>query len=482
MALRYTSTSIGALISFTVMILTGIQLQAFQIFTLLMGFNILKFAVCVNLADSIRYLVDVRIALTKAQLFLEHDTSYPRENVDNLQGRTGSSSFAKGADEAQQQDRYRRKRHMTFEDLESFKASGCALLRRRLLSNVTNPREKNRIAFSDFSCTWTEKPFRRALQNVSIEVDKNQLVVVTGPVGSGKSSLLLSVIEELPPSHGKLTSVGRIAYVSEIPWIFSGNVRENIVFGRPFNQYLYNQVLEACDLLKDLHRLPKGDMAKLGQHGANLSGGQRARISLARALYSEADIYLLDEPLSAVDSKVGKLLFERCICGMLSDRLRVVVTHQVQYLKAASFVVVLDRGSVKYQGSPKELENRQIMSKVPKIGRKMRWKSAYRIVRGGKAKKPLRRMSTMTGTLEVGREAVLEGLRDIQGLQGLQEADEDRKIGSVGFALYRDYFTSGLHPFWFTVLMMFFCLVQGKKGHIYLEESLLLSKITRTEV
>ena len=439
-SLNYTTTSIGALISFAVMIATGTHLQAFQIFTLLMGFNVMKVAVCVSLTDSLRFLVDVQVALKRVQTFLEHDMVYPSAEDNELPVTPNVAS--------------RTNRHMKRNTAGNRGASRHTVTRRRLLSNETNPHKNIRITITNISCTWTDNIGQKALDNVTLHVANNQLVVITGSVGSGKSSLLLSIIEELPLCHGKIRSLGRIAYISQTPWVFSGSVRENIVFGRPFNQHLYNQALEACDLQRDLRMLPGGDMTKVGQHGASLSGGQRARVSLARALYSEARIYLLDDPLSAVDSKVGKLLFERCICGMLSDCLRILVTHQVQYLKVADHVVVLDGGSVVREGSPKQLQYDKIMSKIFTADQVKSHKSACDIVGKASREESSRKISSISGVLEPMPEPVI---------QGLQEADENRNTGSVNLQLYWTYLKAGLKPFWLSVLMLFFCFVQGKK-------------------
>lgn len=188
------------------------------------------------------------------------------------------------------------------------------------------------------------------MSNVSIEVKENKLLLVTGPVGCGKSSLLLAFLDELPPSKGKITHNGKIVYVPQTAWVYSGTLRENILFNQEFDQEKYDRTIEACDLKKDITMLPEGDNTILGERGASLSGGQRARVNLARAVYSDADIYLLDDPLSAVDAKVGKHIFENCINGLLSNKVRVLVTHQLQYMKSADYIVILDKGNLVKEG------------------------------------------------------------------------------------------------------------------------------------
>ena len=148
-----------------------------------------------------------------------------------------------------------------------------------------------------------------------MQARSGQLVGITGSVGSGKTSLLMAILGELPISSGHSSCNGKIAYLSQVPWVFSGTFRDNILFGRDFDEQKYNTIIRVCDLIADLECFPKGDLTEIGQRGVILSGGQRARVSLARAIYSEADIYLMDDPLSAVDAKVGKHLFDKCIKG-----------------------------------------------------------------------------------------------------------------------------------------------------------------------
>eukprot|EP00123_Amoebidium_parasiticum_P016908 comp23635_c0_seq1/m.40294 comp23635_c0_seq1/g.40294 ORF comp23635_c0_seq1/g.40294 comp23635_c0_seq1/m.40294 type:complete len:1411 (-) comp23635_c0_seq1:61-4293(-) len=183
-----------------------------------------------------------------------------------------------------------------------------------------------------------------ALSNVDFSVGPASLLAVVGPVGAGKSTLLMTLLKELTPTAGSVTVTGRVSYASQEPWIVSGSVRDNILFGLPFEEQRYNEVVAVCCLQRDFALFPDGDMTELGERGINLSGGQKARISLARAAYFDADVYLLDDPLSAVDAHVGRRLFEDCICGYLKDKCRILVTHQLQYLPRCDNILVLQNG------------------------------------------------------------------------------------------------------------------------------------------
>uniref|UniRef100_A0A6Q2X659 Cystic fibrosis transmembrane conductance regulator n=1 Tax=Esox lucius TaxID=8010 RepID=A0A6Q2X659_ESOLU len=195
-----------------------------------------------------------------------------------------------------------------------------------------------------------------SLQKVSLTVKSEQLIAVIGPVGAGKSSLLSAILGELPHDKGVIEVKGQLTYASQQPWVFPGTIRSNILFGKDLHPEKYEKVLRDCALQRDMELLPEGDLTVIGDRGATLSGGQKARINLARAVYQDADIYLLDDPLSAVDSEVGRHLFEQCICGILKNKPRILVTHQLQYLQAADQILVLKEGHMVAKGTYMELQ------------------------------------------------------------------------------------------------------------------------------
>uniref|UniRef100_A0A8C2IM39 Multidrug resistance-associated protein 4 n=1 Tax=Cyprinus carpio TaxID=7962 RepID=A0A8C2IM39_CYPCA len=212
------------------------------------------------------------------------------------------------------------------------------------------------VEIQDLICYWDKTLDAPTLQNVSFTVKPGQLLAVIGPVGAGKSSLLSTVLEELPAEKGVIKVKGELTYASQQPWVFPGTIRSNILFGKELQPQRYESVLRACALKRDMELLPDGDLTVIGDRGATLSGGQKARVNLARAVYQDADIYLLDDPLSAVDAEVGRHLFEQCICGILKEKPRILVTHQLQYLKAADQILVLKEGHMVARGTYSELQ------------------------------------------------------------------------------------------------------------------------------
>ncbi|KAL7370299.1 hypothetical protein ABVT39_025137 [Epinephelus coioides] len=212
------------------------------------------------------------------------------------------------------------------------------------------------VELQDLVCYWDKNLDAPTLQNLSLTLDSNKLLAVIGPVGAGKSSLLSTILGELPNEKGVLKVNGQLTYAAQQPWVFPGTIRSNILFGKEFSPQKYERVLRACALKRDMELLPDGDLTLIGDRGATLSGGQKARVNLARAVYQDADIYLLDDPLSAVDAEVGRHLFEQCICGMLKNKPRILVTHQLQYLKTADEIIVLKEGHMVAKGTYAELQ------------------------------------------------------------------------------------------------------------------------------
>jgi len=189
------------------------------------------------------------------------------------------------------------------------------------------------------------------LTDINLDVKKGDLVMVTGRVGSGKSSLLAALLGEINRLEGNVSRAGHMAYVPQSCWIRNATLKDNVTFSMPFDEARFNATLKACALDTDIKILPAGADTEIGERGINLSGGQKARVQLARAVYCGADIFLLDDPLSAVDTHVARRLMDECLLGVLRSTTRVLVTHQIQFLTHADKIIVVDDGKIIAQGT-----------------------------------------------------------------------------------------------------------------------------------
>uniref|UniRef100_H9GH89 ATP-binding cassette sub-family C member 5 n=1 Tax=Anolis carolinensis TaxID=28377 RepID=H9GH89_ANOCA len=198
---------------------------------------------------------------------------------------------------------------------------------------------------------------QRTLYNVDLEIEKGKLVGICGSVGSGKTSFISAILGQMTLLEGSISVDGTFAYVAQQAWILNATLRDNILFGKEFEEERYNTVLNNCCLRPDLAILPNGDMTEIGERGANLSGGQRQRISLARALYSNKDIYILDDPLSALDAHVGNHIFNSAIRKHLKSKTVLFITHQLQYLVDCDEVIFMKEGCITERGSHENLMN-----------------------------------------------------------------------------------------------------------------------------
>ncbi|KAF9110432.1 hypothetical protein BGX27_006342 [Mortierella sp. AM989] len=227
---------------------------------------------------------------------------------------------------------------------------------------------------SEAECQILSGPTRKAIiSDITVSICKDELLAIVGPVGCGKSSFCMALMQEMTLVSGTLDIARHhhsqdstrhqpisISYSAQSPWIFAGSIRSNILFGSKFDRERYDKVISACELTRDLSLFLQGDATIIGEKGVILSGGQRARISLARAAYKDSDVYILDDPLSAVDPKVGRALFDNCINGLLKGRARVLVTHQLQYIKDCKNVVVFERGRITHMGPVDEVMKEEV--------------------------------------------------------------------------------------------------------------------------
>ncbi|KAJ3210100.1 Multidrug resistance-associated protein 1 [Dinochytrium kinnereticum] len=261
------------------------------------------------------------------------------------------------------------------------------------------------------------------LEDLNLVFPRGTLTAVIGRVGSGKSSLLSACLGDMTSTTGHIDVDGKVAFCQQQPWLLSQTIEENILFGNPKDVHRLNETIRCCGLQKDLDSLPNGLQTQIGERGMRLSGGQKARVALARAVYQDADIYLLDDPLSALDATVGQLVFEECVLKGLNGRTRVLVTHQLHVLPKVDQVVVLDGGKVAEVGTFAELINKDETSGVLRgMMRNYRPENDFTSTERGNEVLTARRLSTMDDSTAL-------------------IAAEERETGSVKYNVVKEYYT-----------------------------------------
>ncbi|KAF4147943.1 ABC transporter [Phytophthora infestans] len=216
------------------------------------------------------------------------------------------------------------------------------------LERIADPTQEEGVAIDVQNGTLGWNTDTTVLNDVNFQIKRGDLAVVHGAVGSGKSSLCYALLGEMQRIDGRVFVRGKVVYYSQQPWIQNLSIRDNILFGHEFDEAKYGKVLEACGLVADMKHFPSGDLTEIGEKGVNLSGGQKARVSLARACYADADVYKLDSPLAAVDAAVRNEIFGKCICGLLGDKTVLLVTHSRDVIRspAVNYIVRVEDGTV----------------------------------------------------------------------------------------------------------------------------------------
>lgn len=219
--------------------------------------------------------------------------------------------------------------------------------------------ETKGIVLENASAVWkrNEKNGGAGIRNINLKIAEKELCAIVGQVGAGKTTLLQVLLGELDLDSGYINVNGTVSYAAQEAWIFEGSIRNNIVFIEDFDEQRYKEVVKVCALDHDFQLFPHGDQTVVGERGISISGGQKARISLARAIYKQADIYLLDDPLSAVDTNVGTYIFEECIKNFLKNKICVLIAHQFQYLYDVKHMVLLNQYRIEAQGTYAELRD-----------------------------------------------------------------------------------------------------------------------------
>jgi ATP-binding cassette subfamily C (CFTR/MRP) protein 4 len=304
-----------------VAILSGLSTTAQHVFPLATAFEILKVSTIVVLPRALVNFAETKITVRRIQEFLLSGHKFDRNSRQRSLLPSGSIPNTLSTSE------------------------GC--------TKQTPPG----IAAKNISVKWDQSSSICNLHNISFDVSPGELIAVIGPTGSGKTTLLQTILKEIPLLKGSLDVEGTTSYSSQEAWIFNSTIRQNILFGEEMDDEKYQKVVKVCALEHDFALFPYGDSTVVGEKGAMLSGGQKARVNLARAVYRDADIYLLDDPLAAVDPQVARHLFDECIAGYLKDKCVVLVTHQIQLLRKAKYIYFLEKGKLIAQGLYEDLAN-----------------------------------------------------------------------------------------------------------------------------
>lgn len=384
------STRFSLFASILAYVLFDNSITAEQVFVLQSFYNILRQSMTVFFAQGIGIVAETHVSISRLNKFL----TYEENNLVSVEN-VLFNNYSTKIDEDSAQE------------------------------NHTNVTKESGVVINHITAKWSGDATDNTLTDIYAGVQPGRLVAVIGPVGSGKSSLLQAILKELPLQSGTIDVKGEISYASQEPWLFAGSVRQNILFGLPMDRHRYRTVVKKCALERDFTLFPYGDKTIVGERGVSLSGGQRARINLARSVYKQADIYLLDDPLSAVDTHVGKQLFDDCITGYLREKTVILITHQLQYLKEVDQIIILENGEMKAHGSYSELQESgldfaKLLHSQP--------------VEEGEQQKPaLARQSSIASVASF----------DDKTTEAPLQVEEQKGSGKISAAVYKSYFSAG---------------------------------------
>ena len=458
---------IAVFISVTVMATSFHLLTPVNVFMVMAFINVLRLNIGFDIGMGLQVVADACVSLVRIQEFLLLATwpglSEKRYEQDVCSDQTcGSVSARESAGESlessngyidsvthQKDSTHQNSTHLKHNiGLDSAQNSTC------IVSNLTICSDRNNGKY--------------ILRSVNFEAAEGSLVVVSGPVGSGKSSLLSAINQEVI-SEGSIYCRGTIAYVPQTPWVFRGTIRENILFGEEFNEERYKTVVKKCALELDINKFPDDDQTLVGENGVVLSGGQQARISLARAVYANSDVYLLDDPLSAVDANVGEHIFQECICKLLSTKTRIFVTHQVSHMKMADQIVLLSNGDVIGKGTFTEIMQSGVLSTVHDIVSK---KTKSHTQDEGALKEQDQETEDWTEGMKS------TSVEDVA--RGLEIPEEDRITGTISWKQYWKYFMAGNSSV--VMVGLFVVLIFGEGEPIFLVKLHLSNNVASCEV
>ncbi|XP_015788861.1 multidrug resistance-associated protein 4-like [Tetranychus urticae] len=300
-------------------------------------------------------------------------------------------------------------------------------------------RNKKYLKLSNLVATWDSSDEEPTLDGISMNVQSGELALVVGSVGTGKSSLLLAIMKEIIIKSGSIDVNGTLSYASQESWTWNASIRDNITFGQEFDEKRYKKVLEVTALQRDVDILPYGDKTLVGERGVGLSGGQRARVNLARSIYRDADIYLFDDPLSAVDASVAATIFQKCFKEFLKEKVVILVTHQIQFLRNADKVLFISEDKSIFYDNISDLDQGP-MDLGLALSQNLPGKGAS--AKPVQERKKLERSDSSVSTVSVASE-IADSFDDQVILDEPRIAEETKKSGGVDSWVYWAYIKAG---------------------------------------
>ncbi|KAH7103875.1 ATP-dependent bile acid permease [Auriculariales sp. MPI-PUGE-AT-0066] len=449
-------------LSFITYSLLGHILDPATVFSALQLFNIIQLPLLL-LPIATSSAVEGQVALARVSKFLAADelppASYGDTELGNAVNVTGSFTWEADIEEIQALERKAKeeasktKEQLTAEKMEQAEEKRRLARetraiekdrKRRLKAGLPLEEEEDNTLGEKTRAVSPERKQPFQLKDIALHVSRGSFVAIVGRVGSGKSSLLQAISGEMRAMDGIVSLGGPMSLVSQAPWIVNATLRDNIIFNEPIDEDRYQAVVRACALQPDLASLPHGDSTEIGERGINLSGGQKARICLARAMYSKSDMLLLDDPLSAVDANVGRVLVDECLTassGPMAGRTRILVTHQLHVLPRTERIFFMDNGRIVEEGSYEELSTRRdgaFAKLVEEYGSRH------------EAQKP-RVVASADAEIKDSLPAAMTSL--------MQE--EDRELGQVRFATYSRYFKAAGGVSWMPWILTLILIGEG---------------------
>ncbi|XP_077434312.1 ATP-binding cassette sub-family C member 5 [Vanacampus margaritifer] len=455
---------IASVCTFTLHMALGYDLTAAEAFTVVAVFNSMTFALKVT-PLAVRSLSEGAVAVKRFQRLFTMDTRQAvlikmQDPCNAVEFQDATLVWEKARTPATKPNpppkkpcggmrrvlrRERLSLYITTEDTKDHKENPNA---QSLLTNMEQESPQSTIS----STKSIRPPLHKTLHRIDLRVKRGSLVGICGGVGSGKSSLLTALLGQMTLLEGNVAAIGGFAFVSQQAWILNDSLKENILFGKEFEQEKYDSVLEACCLLPDLAELPYGDMTEIGERGANLSGGQRQRVSLARALYSERPILLLDDPLSAVDACVGSHIFKKAIRAAAKGKTVLFVTHQLQYLPECDDIILMKDGQIAEHGT-----HAQLMAKERDYAALFSSMQQETLVRENFKNK----QHNLTAITVCHGEEITKVHQNPPSKQEQLMKPEEKGTGAVTWAVYAAYIRAAGGPVIFILNVIFFLSTTG---------------------